>query len=422
MTRIHAPYSPIRATLTSLALLLLLLATAAPAVSAQSDDSDSAYVIRANLPAAVVHDLSIQITIPVGMIFDASSLQDSGAASSPALSVGSPNDGTAETLVQARYGDVDNSNNQDLLLAFRSLVADVEEVQSGQTLEPIRAELAYRLEGGEVRSYSGEMEGVTVIEPDLAMDRSFSPSSGWSGYEVECILRLSHSPASTATAYDMAISDTLPEGLEYIPGSAQIMSGPHGGLAQAASPAWSFPEIDGSWAGEEKVLLSYRARLADDLPVQDNLTCRADLFWTSTAGDNPEERSYLATSEGQIRLDPPAPDLAISLTDSPDPLAPGGTLSYTISYANKGGPAEDSRIEASWDPSLTFLSATPAPDGGSQNSWSLGRLPGNSSGSIEVSLQAPADAAEGLVLAASAAISTSGTEAARASATTTIQA
>jgi hypothetical protein len=73
-------------------------------------------------------------------------------------------------------------------------------------------------------------------------------------------------------------------------------------------------------------------------------------------------------------------------------------------------------------PLLTFLSATPAPDGGSQNSWSLGQLPGNSSGTITVSLQAPADAAEGLVLAASAAISTSGTEAARASATTTIQA
>ena len=53
---------------------------------------------------------------------------------------------------------------------------------------------------------------------------------------------------------------------------------------------------------------------------------------------------------------------------------------------------------------------------------SLGSLPGNSSSSIEVSLQAPADAAEGLVLSGSATISTSGIAAAQASATTIIQA
>ena len=143
----HLPLSPIRATLTSLALLLLLLALAAPHAAAQSD-SDSAYVIRANLPQAGVHDLFIRVTIPAGMIFDASSLQASGAASSPAVSVGSPNDGSAETLVEANYGDVDNSNNQDLLLTFRSLVADVDAVHSGLTLPPIRAEPAYRLDCG----------------------------------------------------------------------------------------------------------------------------------------------------------------------------------------------------------------------------------------------------------------------------------
>lgn len=134
----QAPHVPIPATLPTLALLLLLLAIAPPTATAQSD-SDSAYVIRANLPQAAVHDLSITITIPPGMIFDAQSLQASGAASAPAVSLGSPNDGTAETLVQADYGEVDNTQDQDLLLTFRSLVADVEEVQSGLTLPPIRA-------------------------------------------------------------------------------------------------------------------------------------------------------------------------------------------------------------------------------------------------------------------------------------------
>jgi uncharacterized repeat protein (TIGR01451 family)/fimbrial isopeptide formation D2 family protein len=415
----HVPNSPILATLTSLALLLLLLATAAPSALAQSDLQDSAYVIRANLPAADVHDLSIKITIPAGMIFDAQSLQASGAASSPALSVGSPNDGTAEVEVRANYGEVDNSQNQDLLLTFRSLVADVEVVENGMLLEPIRAELSYRLENGELRSYSGVMQGVTVIEPNLAIERSFSPSSGWSGDEIACTLRVRHSASSTAPAYDVSIRDALPEGLVYVPGSAQVISGPPG-LADAAGPAWSFAEIDGSWSGEQKVELVYMARIADDLLGLESLTCRADLDWTSTAGENPAERSYDIASEGAVQLDPPAPDLQISLSDSPDPIAPGGALSYTIAYENMGGPAKEARIQAAWDESLVFISATPAPDQGSGNSWSLGDLPAGSSGIVEISLRTPADAADGTLLSASANLSAEGADLVEAATTTTI--
>ena len=102
-------------------------------------------------------------------------------------------------------------------------------------------------------------------------------------------------------------------------------------------------------------------------------------------------------------------------------MAPGGTLRYTISYENQGGPASGAVVQAAWDPSLIFLSATPAPDQGSENAWTLGELAGNSSGSIEVALQAPADAAEGRVLSASATISAASGPAAQAYATTTIQ-
>ena len=121
-----------------------------------------------------------------------------------------------------------------------------------------------------------------------------------------------------------------------------------------------------------------------------------------------------------ILLKPTAPELAISLTDSPDPVAPGGTLHYTISYENRGGPASGAMVQAAWDPSLIFLSATPAPDQGTENAWTLGELAGNSSGSIEVALQAPGDGAEGRVLSASARIAAATGPAAQAYATTTM--
>ena len=194
------------------------------------------------------------------------------------------------------------------------------------------------------------------------------------------------------------------------------------GPGRGRRPGRSFAEIDGSWSGEQKVELAYMARISDDLQAEEGLTCRADLSWTSTAGENPEERAYTLSSEGAVQLTPTAPDLAVSLTDSPDPVAPGGTLRYSISYENQGGPASGAMVQAAWDPSLIFLSATPAPDQGTENAWTLGELAGNSSGSIEVALQAPADAAEGRVLSASARIAAATGPAAQAYATTTIEA
>ena len=59
------------------------------------------------------------------------------------------------------------------------------------------------------------------------------------------------------------------------------------------------------------------ARISDDVQSEESLTCRADLSWTSTAGENPEERAYSRASEGAVQLTPTAPDLA-----SASPTAP----------------------------------------------------------------------------------------------------
>ena len=256
-----------------------------------------------------------------------------------------------------------------------------------------------------MRTFSGEMEAVTVIEPDLALERSFSATAGG---EIECTLQVSHTIASTAPAYDVAIQDALPAGLEV----CARLGRDHQRPTKRRPGRGSFPQVDGSWSGEQKLVLAYRARIAED--VHDNLTCRADLSWTSTPGENPAERTYHQSAEGLILLAASTPDLQISLSDSPDPIAPGGLLHYIISYQNTGGPGSDVKVGATWDPDLAFLSSEPAPDQGSQNSWSLGDLPANSSGQIEVSLQAADGLSSGKVLTSSAQISAAAGQAARA--------
>ena len=49
------------------------------------------------------------------------------------------------------------------------------------------------------------------------------------------------------------------------------------------------------------------ARIADDLQAEESLTCRADLIWTSTAGENPEERAYTLGLRRSWSCSPPPP-------------------------------------------------------------------------------------------------------------------
>src|SRR5262249_20863358 len=99
----------------------------------------------------------------------------------------------------------------------------------------------------------------------------------------------------------------------------------------------------------------------------------------------------LAASASQSTTVQSAPVLAVSKIDDPDPVPPTGNLTYTIDYANSGTDVTTGGVlTETYDPSVTFLSATPAPDAGTTNRWTIGTLGGGAAGAIQVTVQAPA--------------------------------
>jgi uncharacterized repeat protein (TIGR01451 family) len=382
--------------------------------------ANAAYEIKANLPTAKVYDVSVIVTVPEGMIYSADSLETAGTFTSLGVATSSPNDGTKEVVVTWDFGDVDNSDSQDILIRFKSIVANVDKIQNGLTLLPIRATLQYEYENGDQRLFSGEMDPVTIIEPDLQIKRQFSPASGWRGNTVRCTLNVHHSLSSTAGAYDVDIWESLPKGLSYVPDSMEIVNGPAGTKDDSKGIHWHFSQVDRSWSGDQKIQLRYKATIDSQVRSGDSLMCLATLDWTSTSGENPEERQYSETSEDRLMLTSKPSDLKISLADNPDPVRPKGMLNYTISYLNKGGYALKTAIAANYDQNLAFISASPSPDQGTDNLWTLGDLDKDGSGTIKVTLQASSTVPDGSVLTSSAKISSSDGASAQASASTSV--
>ena len=77
-------------------------------------------------------------------------------------------------------------------------------------------------------------------------------------------------------------------------------------------------------------------------------------------------------------------------TASPTIVAPGGTVTYTITYSNPGGiDLSNVVITEQYPPQVTFISASQPPDSGTNNRWTIGTLSAGESGKIAITIQVP---------------------------------
>ena len=101
-----------------------------------------------------------------------------------------------------------------------------------------------------------------------------------------------------------------------------------------------------------------------------------------------------------------SPVLAINKIHSVDPVAAGANLTYTITYSNSTSASETATnavIKETYDPNVTFVSASPPPNAGN-NQWNLGSLAPGDSGTITVTVQVKADLQNGTQILNSALI------------------
>nr|QNO55552.1 hypothetical protein KJBBJMEN_00001 [Methanosarcinales archaeon ANME-1 ERB7] len=84
------------------------------------------------------------------------------------------------------------------------------------------------------------------------------------------------------------------------------------------------------------------------------------------------------------------PDVELEKSGSPAIVAPGGNVTYTINYTNTGAvPLHHVVITEHYPKGVTFISASPAPDAGTTNVWTIGTLLPGKSGTIVIKVKVP---------------------------------
>ncbi len=349
------------------------------------------FTLRVTVPEGTTRRLVVTDTIPAGLTVTGQATVTAAASSSgnlsadfagtlPAFSVTASPAGAAGGALALDFGDVANpadgdAANNSFLVVVSTRVANVIGNQAGTALVN-RASLAFTdPESGTTTINAPATRTVTVIEPVVTLDKTVSPNTALFGGVVTYTLVVANAgPASTADAYEIDLSDVLPAGLTFVPGSLAHTAG-----IAPATLAESSGTITATWttiplAGSST--LSYQATVGAPgvVDVGDSLVNGVAATWTSLAGSPTGERTgvdgpgsgldnYAATDTAPVTVG--GIDLGITKADGMTTATAGATLSYALGITNAGNLAATAVVITETVPAhTTFLTA------GSSAGWS----------------------------------------------------
>ncbi|MFW6136109.1 MAG: hypothetical protein ACOC7N_04735, partial [Chloroflexota bacterium] len=112
-----------------------------------------------------------------------------------------------------------------------------------------------------------------------------------------------------------------------------------------------------------------------------------DTVLTNTAWLDADQIHPISDTEGTTVESSPV--LTITKRDDPDPVNAGGTLQYTVVISNSGNEnATSVLVREQYDPNVSFVYASPAPDSGSNNrEWTFPSLETGTSEAIDIIVQ-----------------------------------
>jgi uncharacterized repeat protein (TIGR01451 family) len=359
----------------------------------------NAYKLSIDLPRSVLYDLTIAVTLPRGLIYDNMYDAPTGIVFE---TISSPNDGSRDVLISWKFDKLDNTNDRDLSIYFQIIAANTIDNQDGVVLGPFKVDLVGKDSRGMRIAGSAQSTAARIVEPDLEIVKSASPTSAKAGDFVTYTISIFHSPSSHADAYDVEILDALPLNMAYSPGSLKVIFGPSASFDAGQTQRIHFAKLPRDWNANNRVLLSFTAKILDSVNVGDIIKNEANVTWASAPGDHPQRRTgsgglnwYQKSTSSSIRI----VGLSVTKECSPNPVEAGNRLTYKIEYKNDGANLHGVVIKETYDRKLVkFESSDPPPDPGTDDQWTLGKLLRGSNGALLVNVQVNSSAQEGTLL------------------------
>jgi len=209
---------------------------------------------------------------------------------------------------------------------------------------------------------SGKVTSPTERTPGISVNKTASPADGTPSTPVTFTINVTNTGGCPLDPVEVV--DTLPAGMSYI-------SDDSGGTVVDNRINWTT-----SLGVGESQIIHLVARIDEEAVGVLNNT--VNVTGTSRTGD---VHDWDTAQVLVIRVE-------LEKSGSPATVAPGGTLSYTIKYSNSETKSlTNVIITENYPEGVTFISANPAPDAGTNNKWTIGTLPAGASGQIIIKVK-----------------------------------
>ena len=161
---------------------------------------------------------------------------------------------------------------------------------------------------------------VAVVEPRLQISKSVDDAAADLGQTLNYTLTIQHTGASTATAFDLLVRESVPAGLTLIPASINVTStsGTVAIISNTSTPTSISIDLD-SLAQGDVVTITYQATVGTSAALTGtNIDNNARLYWDTSAADEANailtntpdgtsDRDFGAT-DGYVENPSPSPD------------------------------------------------------------------------------------------------------------------
>ncbi len=121
-------------------------------------------------------------------------------------------------------GDITNSGQVDatLTVVYRAIVLDIPANRGAATQTTLDNSATFTWTGG---SLGPVQQTISIIEPDLQIEKSSNTNFVATGTAVDFTLRITHTANSRTDAYDVLVTDVLPAELDYVANSVDCDDG-----------------------------------------------------------------------------------------------------------------------------------------------------------------------------------------------------
>jgi LPXTG-site transpeptidase (sortase) family protein len=267
-----------------------------------------------------------------------------GQISGSALSIGDPgvssdtgSDGLDDEIVfdfGTLHNEPDGVQDSEDQIAIE-IVARLGNVSANQNGDALTNDVTLDYSTG-TQTDSAEVE---VVEPALTITKVADDDTPALGQTITYTVIIEHGGSSAADAEDIVISDTVPDGLTYVGGSASL---PAAQVDESSAPTIVF-SVPGLALASGSTSFTYQATV--DLPpsaeVGDVFTNSPTSQWTSIPGTDANERTgaggvndYTASTSESVTVT--GIDLQLDKSDGGVTAQPGDVVVYTLTVSNVG--------------------------------------------------------------------------------------